>query len=202
MKQTRWLPRFGILKRTIMVLLVCLLPLHPAAAETPRGVEWQLHDTKVIHTGTLVPLAEGDVRTGITVVGRATAMDQAAASEPGIFSATLTAFTPSADMPGQKKGFWYLNGNWTITAADAGVTPRTSRGNSVLLAGVIKATLPFDPGVGTGMMEADVRLQQRGMSPRAWRMAQGSFSGTTHLEGRLAIPAVPSITTYGRNKRE
>ncbi len=170
-----------------------------AAAEPPTAMEWQLSETKVVGWGTLAALSEGRVRTGITIEGKATAKDQAAGE--GLFSATLTAFAPSEEMPGQKKGFWYLKGNWTITAKETAGAARTSRGNPVL-AGVLKAVLPFDPTVGTGVMEADVRLQQRGVSPRAWRMAMGSFSGTTLLEGRLTVPAPSSISTSGRKRQE
>lgn len=192
---------YDSLNRIIIILFVLIAGAPFTAGGSPGRIEWQLSDTRLVSRGTVAVTAEGSIRTGIRIEGKATAMDQVVPSE-ALFTATLTAFSPNVEMPGQTKGFWYLSGNWTITAADAASAARTPRGNPALLAGVIKAALPFDPVVGTGFMEAEVRLQQRGMSPRAWRMARGTFSGTSHMEGSLTITAVPSILTYGRNSRE
>ncbi len=125
------------------------------------------------------------MRTGIRMEGKATAALPDGGLARGVFSISMTAFTPSDDQPGQKKGFWYLSGNWTITASDP------ERERPFLLTGVLKGSVPFDIMAENGVMEADVRLQHRGVSHRPGRLPMGAFSGTTKLEGTLTVPFVP-----------
>lgn len=182
---------------TIMQLIITLtlftFSCHLAdAGQPPAIIDWQLSGAKVNSWGAIATMKEGRMRTGIKIEAKADTSTPEAIFSEGIFHIDMTAFSPLKDMPGQKRGQWYLRGSWTITAKDADPSVVKARHNPFLLAGVLSTSLPFDPAVKSGLMEAQVRLQRGGTKPLIGRMPPGSYSGNSNFEGTLTIPFLPS----------
>ena len=164
------------------------------ANQSPSLMEWQLSEAKVVTPGAVGTLTEGSMRSGIKIEAKAVTQTPGVIFPEGTFSITLNAFSPSADMPGQKAGSWYLRGEWTITAPNADPALLKARYNPDSMSGMLTGTVPYDPETTLGMLEAEVRLQRGGTKPRTGRMPGGTFSGTTKMEGKLTIPFI-ALTT-------
>jgi hypothetical protein len=187
------------INRTIIIFLVLMTTSSVFAFDgPPKGVEWQLSETTAISWGILSRTSEGEIRSGIKIEGKAVAQSSDNTFSEGAFTVTLTAFAPYEDMPGQKKGNWYLSGNWSITAT--GTDPTSHPSPTSVLTGTLKASLAYDPAVETGPMAAELRLQHRGVSVRAGRMSKGSYSGKSNFEGRLTT-CIPSSLLKGVSAR-
>jgi len=191
-EKQRALAIFIIIQLIITLAISVFLYSVAAAGQPPATIEWQLSDAKVISWGALATAKEGRMRTGIKIAGKAVSWTPGAIFPEGAFSVAMNAFSPSADMADQKAGNWYLKGEWTITATGADPAALKSRYNPYAMTGLLNASLPFDPTVETGTMEARVRLQRGGTKPRTGRMPAGSFSGKSNFEGKLTTPFVPS----------
>jgi hypothetical protein len=161
-----------------------------AADQPPAVIEWQLTETKVITWGTMGNGAEGSMRSGIKIEGKAVTATPGAIFSEGKFSTTLNAFMPTEDMGDQKAGTWYLRGQWSVTAQGADPAILTSRYNPYSISGQLTASVPYDPAIATGVMVAEVRLQRAGTKPRTGRMPVGSFAGSTIFEGTLITPYI------------
>jgi hypothetical protein len=181
------------LMQFIMTLAFFVASCGPAAGDqAPAVMEWQLTEAKVINPGTVGTLTEGSMRSGIKIEAKAVTQTPGAIFPEGTFIITMNAFSPAADMPGQKAGSWYLRGEWTITAPHADPEILKARYNPYSVSGMLTGTVPYDPATTLGMLEAEVRLQRGGSKPRTGRMPTGSFSGTTIIEGKLTIPFIAS----------
>jgi hypothetical protein len=118
----------------------------------------------------------------------------------GSFSIEMTLFSPARDQNSQKKGNWYARGAWIITARDADPAALKARYNPYALSGTLSATLPYDPSVKTGPLEAVVLLQRGGTRPRVGRMVQNSFTGNSLFEGKLTTPFIPAPQQQKENR--
>jgi len=182
----------------IGLTLILLLHGRAAADPQPAFMEWHLSETKVISWGTVSNGAEGSMRSGIRIEGKAVTATPGAIFSEGKFSTTLNAFKPARNMGGQKAGIWYLRGEWRVTAKGTDPAILKARYNPYSISGMLTASLPYDPSSASGAMEAEVRLQRAGTRPRTGRMPTGSYSGSTNFEGTLTTPFI-SPTVVKKN---
>jgi hypothetical protein len=171
-----------------------------SAEPSPTTIEWQLFDTKVVSWGKPGTTTEGKVRTGVKMNAKAISETAGAIFTEGSFSIEMTLFSPARDQNSQKKGNWYARGAWIITARDADPAALKARYNPYVLSGTLNATLPYDPSVKTGPLEAVVQLQRGGTRPRVGRPVQNSFTGNSLFEGKLTTPFIPAPQQQKENR--
>jgi hypothetical protein len=178
-----------IIALTLLAASYCM-----AADQTPAFIEWKLSDMKVVNMGTVSSGAEGSMRSGVRIEGKAVTETPGAIFPEGKFTVKVNVFNPAEDIQDQKAGNWYLRGEWSITAQGAGQEELKSRYNPYSLSGMFTGSLPYDPAAKTGAMELEMKLQRGGMKPRTGRMQTGKFTGTSDFAGILTTPFIPSTT--------
>jgi hypothetical protein len=173
----------------LLSVAVYAIPL-ALAAQTGEKQEivWQITNARVIDPGQTTSSDEGILTTGYTIEAKAKTTSKSMLQD-GNFQMVVTVFSPKTDMPGQKAGHWYLNGQWTITDAKATSSEKKARHSKSKIKGTLTADLLFNPAVKTGDIEAKVRTP---MSPATgrWSQGKGTFSGNALFEGSLVLNAV------------
>jgi hypothetical protein len=181
------------------------LSLSPAQvqAKQPGGEElvlWELKQTKITDPGKTVNVPPdkktgfpgGVLTTGFTIEAKAKSKSDLLVPE-GTFRLTLSAFSPAADMPAQRAGFWYIQGKWTLVDknADKAADKKAAkaRHNLYTMEGRVHSALPFNPALEQGRnmsMKASVP-----MSPAAGQWVRGKKGVLTlnaGLEGEIQLP--------------
>jgi len=158
----------------------------PAIGDAVLG--WQLTQARVRKAGVTTTGPQGSLTAGYVVEATARAVNPTTPIQNGTFEIELNAFSPSRDMPGQKAGVWYVQGDWRITKRGITHAEGKARHSPSLVNGSLKVDLPFNPATGSGLLSAQVRL------PRApqgghWASGSGTFSGNERFEGVMQIDA-------------
>jgi hypothetical protein len=146
---------------------------------------WTITSTKVTDVGDAGEAAEGAIRTGYTVEGTAVSASGAPFKQ-GRFKATLSAFSPGRDLPGQRKGLWYVRGSFTITDVRAKGKAATNRHSPSVLRGTLDAQAPFDPTRARGVFASDIRLPVWLAGDR-WLTGVGTSTTDEKLAGSLFV---------------
>lgn len=151
-------------KRWIAVISVLFLTLisDSALAEEPltamETVIWELTKTEVVAPGQTTELDEGSFTQGYILEAKARSKEDNVVPE-GTFRLTMDAFSPVSDMDGQRVGFWYVRGHWTITKKDADPDTLKVKHNPDTAEGMLIAEVPFDPtGAGNWTGKADIQM--------------------------------------------
>ena len=162
-----------------MVLLLESTPALSKPATTPSIqptlIGWEISKTVVVSEGSTVSTKEGILTTEYTIQGTARNTTADTPIRKGVFSLTLSVFSPAQDMPGQKAGNWYLQGDWSIVDRQATRESRKARHSPAAVKGKLSATLPFNPVITQGAIETTVNLP---MSPGGgrWSSGKGTFA--------------------------
>jgi hypothetical protein len=178
----------------VFVILLVLLVSASALAASPliqrapiinETVIWQLTDVQVVNRGQTVMIPEGRLTTGYAVEATATSQEGSLVPE-GKFQLTLTAFSPRRDMPGQRAGRWYIQGDWVITDVNASEEEANARHSPAIVKGALLADLTFNPATDPDAFTAWTQLP---MSPAGgrWRKGEGTFSVNERFEGDLFL---------------
>lgn len=113
---------------------------------TPGMVIWSLTKIKVIDSGQTITGPQGTFINGYVIEAQAKAKkNQGKVFPNGTFRLTLSLFSPAYDMPGQKAGMWYVQGEWSVVTAGAKPEETQERHNAVTITGKIKTELEFNP---------------------------------------------------------
>jgi len=107
----------------------------------------------------------------------------------GTLRLTLSTFTPLMDLPGQKVGYTYLQGKWTVT--DQSSTGASRHGPGVI-SGMLNAELEFDPLADPGTWSAKAVLPMSTITPVGseglqWARGSGELTLSRELEGELEL---------------
>lgn len=187
LKLITWLPRIGL-------LFLLLSPFSSAAGGQlqPNAIEWRITDTRVVSAGREVASGEGKTRA-MVIEGKAVTETPDAIFPEGVFKINLAVVKPEQKKPAKQADRWHLRGSWTITAKNADPVVMKARYNPYVLAGALNAETPYDPALGGGALEANVRLQRGGVRPWAGPKARGTFAGSSKFEGKLTTPFIPDM---------
>jgi len=158
----------------------------PAIQEAVLG--WELTNARVVSTGIVSDPGNGILTTDYIVEADAKSLDNITKVKKGTFRTVFSVFSPETDMPGQKAGYWYLQGNWSVTDDSATDLDKKARHTSLVLRGQLSAVLPFNPLADNGDMQAKILLPYT-LAGRDGIRGQGSFSGSGQFEGMLNINA-------------
>jgi hypothetical protein len=160
-----------------------------ALADAPinsDAIAWELSRGSVVDRGESIVLPEGTLTRGFTI--EANAKDDDGGYIPrGTLRLTLSAFTPSIDLPRQSAGFTYVQGKWTVT--DQGSTGESKHSPGVI-SGVLGAELDFDPTVELAAWSAGATLPMSTITPVGadgiqWARGEGELTLNPDLEGAL-----------------
>jgi hypothetical protein len=133
-------------------------PLWAADPNVPGSkLEWKLNGLHVIQQGQLTKLPEGILLQGHILEAEATS-DNPTVIADGKLRLELSVFSPKGSQHGQKKGFWYVRGKWSLIDSRAPQAPAGSRILPGVLAGSVLAELPFNPTEASKAWEAHLRL--------------------------------------------
>lgn len=177
------------LPKAFSFLLVFLIFLPLSSAAAPETTDWRVSSTRIAAPGELKSAREGTLRSGMMIEGRAETTAAAAPFAAGTFRIKLSAFSPRTDLPGQKKGRWYLHGDWTIIADDIDPQALKARYSPYTLSGVFNAELREDPLRYKGPLSGDIRLQRAATAARSGRSSlQSRFTGETPMNGLFSLP--------------
>jgi hypothetical protein len=175
----------------IVVALAATLAATTTLAKKPlltqETVVWELTKMEVVDPGRVIPLDEGQFTQGYTLVAKARSKGGNLVPE-GQFVLKLDAFSPYADMPGQKAGLWYIRGEWTITRKNALPESAKARHSPDVVQGTIQTELTFNPLEAQQDWSALATLP---MSTAAgqWGRGKGSFSMYGQSAGDLVLDA-------------
>lgn len=159
----------------------------PASRPGKATWRWELSGPTISGAARTETMDEGALVSGFTLSANAAAMDDSLPFRDGRFQATLSAFSPSRPMPGQKPGRWYIEGVWTITDPTASAAALKARHSSAIIRGRIKAELPFNP-IGAGRPFDAVMLIPMSMNGGQWAQGKGTWSVDEHFGGTISIP--------------
>lgn len=133
-------------------------PVWAADPSVPGSkLEWKLNGLHAIERGQLTKLPEGVLLQGHILEADATSDNPTVIAE-GKLRLELSVFSPKSSQHGQKKGFWYVRGKWSLIDARAPQAPAGSRVLPGVLAGSVLAELPFNPTETSKAWEARLRL--------------------------------------------
>ena len=193
--------RLGIFLFVPLAWLEVAVPAAPPGTEAPPSVVaeklgWKLTDAKMVNAGESLTIPQGILINGYTVEATATPLGEGA-SITGKFRMTLSLFSPSEAMPGQKVGYWYVNGIWTITDVKASI-PAAVRHSPNMLSGRLIAELSFNPARTPGQVVGSMLLP--GVSaPGKRTVAKATFAGNEKFEGTIryqgSAEAAPASAT-------
>ncbi|HEY6837861.1 MAG TPA: hypothetical protein VI389_03880 [Geobacteraceae bacterium] len=138
---------------------------------------WSIENTKTVGNGTMSRTPQGSLVDRITMEGEASSGEGATALK-GKFTMILSVFTPEKDMAGQKKGHWYVRGDWTISDPLAPPEQLKYRHTPAVVKGTMNADLRFNPLKAPGQINGYVRLVSG---------KKGIFAGSEKFEGNLKI---------------
>jgi hypothetical protein len=175
-----------LLAISLALALATAVDAKPLRQKVPPPGEtfgWELAGATVVSPGKTFKTKQGVLITGC-VIEAAAAGTGRAPLEAGVFRLKFTAFSPYQDMPRQKAGRWYVQGDWTITDEAADPKLVKVRHNPSVVKGSLKACLSFNPLAQSGPVTASVRVPR--MAEGAGR-GQGSFQGNELFEGTLQM---------------
>ena len=140
-----------------------------------RQRAWEISNAKVSGSGSVTRMPQGSLIDRITVEGDARSKEGATALN-GKFTLILSLFAPAQNMTGQKKGHWYVRGDWTISDPEVPPEQLRYRHTPAVVKGTMTADLAFNPLKTAGRINGAVRLTSG---------KKGSFSGNERFEGSL-----------------
>ena len=187
----------GMRFAAFLCFILLLLPMNAIPVETSgesaalqartAGPVWKLANGRVVKAGKSRDVMQGTMSSEHVVEAEAITEDPACSFPKGIFRISLTAFLPNRDMPGQKKGRWYVRGDWTITDINTPPDALKARYSPHLLRGMLTAETSFNPVTGKGMIAGKILLQRAGRERRGVT-ERGNFNGNELFEGTLIMP--------------
>ncbi len=174
------------------------------AGEAPKyeNVQsWNLTSATVADKGQSVNLAEGKLTQNFTLEAKAAATNPTGSLVPaGTFRLVMSAYSPSSDQRGQKKGVWYVHGKWTLTDEKA---PQAGHAGpqAGVISGQISTELPFNPVTAPKAWAAKVRLPIARIVPvgqtgtmQLSRGGDGTLELDSKHEGKLTLnPRLQSV---------
>jgi hypothetical protein len=169
----------------LILLLVSATALALKTPVTQDNIIWELSKTQVIDRGQTISIKQGTLTTGYAIEAKAKAKTGDLLAE-GTFRLTLTAFKPKKDMPGQKAGYWYVQGDWTVTKKDADPASVKVRHNPDVVAGAIKAQLTFNPATQRANWTA-LAVLPMSLASSQWGRGEGSLTLNAAYEGDLYL---------------
>lgn len=173
----------------IVVLAVALVTGSVTAKKPFTEVEtviWELTKTEVVESGIIDEMEEGLFVTGYTLEAKAKAKGGNVIPE-GYFRLKLDAFSPYQDMEGQKAGFWYVQGHWTVTNKDGDEKELKVKHNPGKMEGILIAELPSDPTTGEGNWTGLAAIPMA-LAAGQWSRGEGSLTFRENMDGDLFLP--------------
>lgn len=170
----RALAKAGLLPMTatLMLLMSSSLPVHSQTL-TGKTVNWALSRPQIVNPGQTTQTKEGELTVGYTVEFQARSSD-APMIRNGVLRVTLSSFSPSKDMVGQRKGSSHVSGTWELIEKNAAKTTLRVRHNDVTVKGLLKTDLPFNPIKNAGNLEAKAELPMTHLGDK-WAKGNGLF---------------------------
>jgi hypothetical protein len=148
---------------------------------------WQLTAVKATTSCQVTKVDVGDYVEGCEIRGEALAASADAPFARGALKATLSAFRPDEDLPGQRAGLWHVRVKWTITDAAADPAVAAVRHNPHVLAGDLFGSLKTNPATDRGALALTGKVPRAFIRNRWWTAARASFVGQENLEGTLTV---------------
>lgn len=174
---------------TLALLLAPALAKKQVASEVPLVEEvftWQLSNARVVSSPQVGETPEGILITDYIVEAVVASQEEFAPVTQGKFRLTATVFSPKADMVGQRAGYWYLRGTWTVTEESTDPKALKARYGPGVVKGSLSAELSFNPLTQVGAVTAQVRLPMLPQGGR-WGSGEGIFSGSELLNGEMTV---------------
>jgi hypothetical protein len=169
-------------------------------AITADRIEWQLSRGRIVDQGDSTALPQGIQTLGYVIEASVQASDGGLIPQ-GTLRLTLSSFTPLMELPGQKLGYTYLQGKWTLTDQTGTGTSKHSPG---VVSGVLNAELQFDPIAEPGTWSAKAILPMSTITPVGsegiqWARGSGELTLSGELEGELELNVdLWPVTTAGK----
>jgi hypothetical protein len=161
--------------------------VEPVQPSTRNNIGWKLTTATVVEGGRAHETGQGYYVHDYSVKAAAEATTDATPIKKGWFTFRGTIFSPKIDRPGQKAGFWYLQGGWSITAVDGDPKELKVLHNSSLVEGELRAETTFNPGEQPGApLEAKVMITNN-LAAGRWTNGTGTFTGTADLAGTITM---------------
>lgn len=177
----------GFIVVALALLAVCTaLPQAVAGQGAEKMFSWQLLDSEVVSPGETLTGSTGILTKGYVVEARAVSAQGSAPVRNGRYTVDMTAFSPQKNLPGQKAGFWYVRGTWTLTDLPADSEQLKAHHNPETIKGIIEAELPFNPLTEGGNFDAQVRMPMA-LGAAGWASGNGTFTGNERFEGTLNL---------------
>lgn len=179
----RKIARIGPLMLLSLMLLTATTGTAFGEDLTGKTVTWKLTNGRIVDPGQTSRTKEGDFTQGYIV--EANAKSSNAPIKKGLFRATLSSFSPAKDMIGQKKGAWYVNGNWEIVddkASKKKMGKKHKIHSDALIAGRLQTILDFDPTQTPGSFVAETELPMSHLGSK-WGKGKGFYHGNQNFEG-------------------
>lgn len=186
---------WAIVIGSLLVVLVSASTLAAASgikkapSITDETVIWELTEATILDLGQTNTDGMGTLTQGYTIEAKAKTKvkDKYNVLPEGNLRLTLSAFSPAQDMPGQKAGFWYVEGKWKLTKKDADPEKLKVRHNSEVIAGSVKAKLDFNPATGQGNWTG-VAWVPMSLAAGKWSKGEGTLTLDQNLNGDLFLP--------------
>ena len=182
------IPIIVMLVLALAVILLTSSALAKKPVTSPDMVIWELTDTTVVSTGQIVEMKEGLFIQGYQLEAKAKSKGGNIIPN-GDFQLTLDAFSPYQDMPGQKAGFWYVSGTWTVTKKNADPANAKLKHNPDAVEGTLVAELPVNPTGGAGGWTGKSAIQMA-LAAGSWTKGEGTLTFQGDLKGDLFLDLV------------
>ncbi|MDO8964256.1 MAG: hypothetical protein Q7W30_07190 [Coriobacteriia bacterium] len=161
-------------------------PLTPEAPAVADAATWAFSRASVVASGTRYETDRGTWVTGRIIEADAVASGDAAPFRSGRVRIDTAAFRPSRDVPGQRRGRWYLQGSWRITDSAAPAGALAVRHSSSALRGTYAGESAADPVLAHGRLTLTFRCPWL-PAGAALSQAEGTFTGSELFEGQLLL---------------
>lgn len=181
-----------VISALVLVLLASTLLVVSSANAAKKPVNpgmviWNLTKIKMIDPGVTTIGKQGTFIDGYTLEAQAKAKKNKGKIFPnGTFRLTLSLFSPAYDMPGQKAGLWYMQGEWSIVTTGAKPEDTKERHNAVTTSGKIKAELDFNPTEENAEWTALASLPMSTINGQ-WGRGEGTLSLNKKGSGDLFL---------------
>lgn len=179
---------FIVIMLVLLALVISATALAKKPVTDPEMVIWELTDTKVVAPGQTVEMEEGQFIQGYTLEAKAKSKGGNIVPN-GVFRLTMDAFSPYQDMPGQRAGYWYVNGTWTVTKNNANPDNANLKHNPDVVDGTLMAELPFNPTGGAGSWTGKSTIQMA-LAAGRWTKGEGTLTFLGDLQGDLFLDLV------------
>ncbi|MFB3852304.1 MAG: hypothetical protein ACE148_00620 [Vicinamibacterales bacterium] len=193
------------IKRKALASLLSIVAFtcgNPASLGAQRGapgaaLTWQLNDVKVTSVGRTTMVDVGKYMEGHEIEGLATSLTSGSPFSKGVLRASVTAFRPHRDMPGQAADSWHTVVKWSITEVGVRSEVLSARYNPHVLSGQLSGTLSNNPATSIGRLELAGKVARAFLRDRWWASGRASLSSEHGFEnGILTItlgrPALPT----------